>query len=41
MTDCICSMTFKYFNDLGPLYMNDVFKPVGQNTTVTRTYLFK
>ena len=24
-----------------PLYMNNVFKPVGQNTTATRTYLFK
>ena len=22
----ICSMTFKYFNNLSPLYMNDVFK---------------
>ena len=38
---CICSMTFKYFNNLSPLYMNDVFKPAGQNTTVTKTYLFK
>ena len=38
---CICSMTFKYFSNLSPLYMNDVFKPAGQNTTATRTYLFK
>ena len=22
---CICSMTFKHFNNLSPLYMNDVF----------------
>ena len=34
-------MTFKYFNNLIPLYMDDVFKPAGQNTTATRTYLFK
>ena len=34
-------MTFKYFNNLNPLYMNDVFKPAGQNTTATRTYFFK
>ena len=38
---CIWSLTFKYFNNLSPLYMNDVFKPAGQNTTATRTYLFK
>ena len=24
-----------------PLYMNDVFKPAGENTTATRTSLFK
>ena len=30
---CISSMTFKYFNYLSPLYMNDVFKLAGQNTT--------
>ena len=34
-------MTFKYFNYLSPLYMNDVFKLAGQNTTATRTSLFK
>ena len=34
-------MTFKYFNNLSPLYMNDVLKLAGQNTTPTRTYLFK
>ena len=34
-------MTFKYFNNLNPLYMNDVFKPAGQKTTAPRTYLFK
>ena len=36
-------MTFKckYFNNLSPLYMSDVFKPAGQNTTAIRTYLFK
>ena len=38
---CICSMTFKYFNNLSPLYINDIFKLAGQNTTATRTYLFK
>ena len=26
---------------MSPLYMNDVFKPAGQNTTATRSYLFK
>ena len=34
-------MTFKYFSYLSPLYMNDVFKLAGQNTTATRTFLFK
>ena len=34
-------MAFKYFNNLSTLYMNDVFKPAGQNTTGARTYLFK
>ena len=34
---CISSMTFKYFNNLNALYMNDVFKPAGQNITTTRT----
>ena len=38
---CIISMTFTYFNNLSPLYMSDVFKPAGQNTTATRTSLFK
>ena len=38
---CISSMTFKYFNYLTPLYMNDVFKLDGQKTTATRTSLFK
>ena len=38
---CISSMTFKYFNYLSPLYMNDAFNLAGQNTTVTRTSLFK
>ena len=38
---CISSLTFKYFNYLSPLYMNDVFKQVSQNTTATRTSLFK
>ena len=32
---------FKYFNYLSPLYMNDAFKLAGQNTTATRTSLFK
>ena len=38
---CISSMTFKYFNYLSPLYMNDVFNLAGQNTTATRTSFFK
>ena len=38
---CISSMTFKYFNYLSPLHMNDVFKVAGQNITATRTSLFK
>ena len=38
---CICSMTFKCFNNLSPLHMNDEFKPAGQNTTATSTCLFK
>ena len=38
---CISSMTFKLFNYLSPLYMNDVFKLVDQNTTATRASLFK
>ena len=29
------------FQYLSTLYMNDVFKPAGQNTTATRTCLFK
>ena len=38
---CISSMTFKYFNYLSPLYINDVFKLAGQHTTPTRTSLLK
>ena len=38
---CISSMTFKYFNYLSSLYWNDVFKLADQNTTATRTSLFK
>ena len=38
---CISSMTFECFNYLRPLYMNDVFKLPGQNTTATRTSLSK
>ena len=34
-------MTFKHFNNLSPLYMNDVFKQAGQNTTATRTSFLK
>ena len=36
---CISSMTFRYFNNLSPLYMNDVFKPAGKNTSANRTSL--
>ena len=32
---------FQYFNNLSPFYINNVFKPAGQKTTATRTYLFK
>ena len=38
---CISSITFKYFNYLSSLYWNDVFKLADQNTTATRTSLFK
>ena len=31
----------KYFSNLSPLNMNDVFKSAGQNATATRTSLFK
>ena len=41
LEQCTSSMSFKYFNYLRPLYMNDVFKLAGQNTTTTRTSLFK
>ena len=34
-------MTFKYFNYLSPLYMNDVFELAGQKTTATRISLFR
>ena len=34
-------MAFQCFNNLSPLYTNDLFKPAGQNTTTTRTSLFK
>ena len=34
-------MTFKYFNDLSPSYLNDVFKTAGQRTTNTRMSLLK
>ena len=38
---CISSMTFKYFNFLSSLYMNDVFKLADQNTATTRASFFK
>ena len=38
---CVGSVTFKYFIYLSPLYMNDVFTLTGQNTSATRTSLFK
>ena len=37
----ISSMSFKYFNYLSILYLNDVFKLAYQKTTTTRTSLFK
>ena len=32
-------MTFNYFNNLSPVYMNNVFKPAGQNATATLGFL--
>ena len=37
----ISSMTFKQLNYLSPLYMNNVLKLADQNTTASRTSLFK
>ena len=34
-------MTFKMAFILSLLYMNDLFKPAGQNTSATRASLFK
>ena len=34
-------MFFKYFNNLSPLNMNDVFKSAGQITTAARITLLK
>ena len=34
-------MTFKYFNNLGPSFMDDVFKSAGEHITDTRTSLLK
>ena len=34
-------MTFKFFNYLSPLYMNDILKMADQNTSATRASLFK
>ena len=36
----LVEVTFKYFSNLSPLYMSDVFTPAGQNTSTTRTSLF-
>ena len=41
LEQCISSMIFKYFNNLSLLYMNNIFKPTGGNTTAIRTFLFK
>ena len=37
----ISSMSFKFCNNTGPPYMNDVFKPAGQPSTTTRASLLK
>ena len=41
LEQCIRSMTFKYFNYLSPLQLNDVFKLAGQHTTTSSISLFK
>ena len=37
----ISSTACRYFNELGPLYMKNVFKPARQNTAIARTSLTK
>ena len=37
----ISSMSFKFFNNTSPLFMNDVFQPAGQPNTTTRASLPK
>ena len=37
----IRSMSFKFFSNTSPAYMNDVFKPVGQPSTTTMAPLLK
>ena len=38
---CVSQMTSKYFSNLSPAYMNDVFKTSGQNSTTTKAFLLK
>lgn len=37
----ISSIEFKYFNNLDPSYLKDLFKPAGQHTINTRTSFLK
>ena len=37
----ISSMSFKFCNNTGPLYMDDIFKLAGQPNTPTRAFLLK
>ena len=41
LNNILVQVTFRYFNDLSPLCMNDIFVTSGQNTLATRTTLFK
>ena len=34
-------MTFKFFSNMNPKYINNVFKPAGQLNTITRASLLK
>ena len=45
MTDrvqqCISVSTFNFFNKMCPLYMSDIFEPVGTNSISTRNLFLK
>ena len=38
---CLCVNTFKFFNDMCPLYLRDVFHPVDQSHITTRKSVLK